>query len=256
MSMRKSAISITSNKKGLFKIFLLLMLFISLVSCSEELTTEQANQAEPDSTIITDKTDRNPEPDNITEKYEIDYLVLVNNDHLLPDGWEENLQLAYTVNSVGDEVSVERTAYDAYLRMKEALEEEGVHTELDSAFRSAADQQKIIDEFTEKYGADYASTYAAAPGTSEHHTGLALDLYLIVDDVTAYENEDLIKYPEIWEKIHKKLPEYGFILRYPKNNNIGYPYEPWHIRYVGTDAAKEMAERGITLEEYLGADGI
>jgi D-alanyl-D-alanine carboxypeptidase len=127
---------------------------------------------------------------------------------------------------------------------------------LDSAYRSEAAQQKIVDEFTEKYGADYVKQYVAVPGYSEHHTGLALDLYFIVDGKTVYENEDLEQYPEIWEAIHKKMPEYGFILRYPegKEKITGVSYEPWHMRYVGSpETAKEITEQGVTLEEYLAA---
>ena len=94
----------------------------------------------------------------------------------------------------------------------------------------------------------------AVPGYSEHHTGLALDLYLNINGKDVYENEDMVKYPEVWAKIHKKLADYGFILRYleGKEDITGYSYEPWHIRYIdNVDAAKEIAERGITLEEYL-----
>ena len=47
--------------------------------------------------------------------------------------------------------------------------------------------------------------------------------------------------------------EYGFILRYPENKAdvTGIIYEPWHYRYVGEEAAKEITEKGITLEEYI-----
>ena len=50
--------------------------------------------------------------------------------------------------------------------------------------------------------------------------------------------------------------EYGFILRFPKDKSdvTGIVYEPWHYRYVGTDAAKAIQEKGITLEEYVGAE--
>ena len=205
------------------------------VSVSEE-TSAQETVEEPE--------EEPPEE----EAYSIDYLILVDGEHPLPEDWEENLQLEETTNSVGDVVRVEKKAYAAYQKLAEELSDEGIHVELDSAFRSVEEQQKIIDDFTEKYGAEYARTYAAVPGYSEHHTGLALDLYLIVDGVTAYENEDLMKYPEVWAKIHEKLPKYGFILRYP--GNTGYPYEPWHIRYVGEKAAKEITERGISFEEY------
>ncbi len=186
----------------------------------------------------------------------IDYMVLVNKENPLPDGWEEALDLTTITNSVGDEVQVESTAYEAYLQLKDALEKEGIHTELDSAYRSIEAQQKIVDDFTEKYGEDYVKEYVAVPGYSEHHSGLALDLYLIVDDKTVYENEDLVLYPEIWAKIHEKLPEYGFILRFPegKEDITGYSYEPWHIRYIGSpETAKEITEKGITFEEYLNA---
>ena len=184
----------------------------------------------------------------------LDYLVLVNKENKLPDGWELALDTVRITNSVGDEVETERAAYDAYLKLSKALEGEGIHVELDSAYRSVAAQQKIVEDFTKKYGEDYVKKYVAVPGYSEHHTGLALDLYLIVDGKTVYENEDLVTYPEIWAKIHAKLADYGFILRYPegKENITGYSYEPWHIRYVGSEStAKFITEHGMTLEEYL-----
>ena len=57
---------------------------------------------------------------------------------------------------------------------------------------------------------------------------------------------------ELFAKVHERLADYGFILRYPegKEDITGYAYEPWHIRYVGKEAAKEMYEQNLTLEEY------
>lgn len=191
----------------------------------------------------------------------IDYMVVVNQKNPLPDGWEAALDLKMTTNSVGDDVYAEKKAYEAYLALKEAVEkdlegyEKGeVRLELDSAFRSIAAQQKIVDDFTEKYGADYVKRYVAVPGFSEHHTGLALDLYFTIDGKDIYENEDLVQYPDIWEVIHARLPEFGFILRYPEAGEAvtGYAYEPWHIRYLDSpEIAKEITDKGITLEEYL-----
>lgn len=185
----------------------------------------------------------------------IDYMALVNKTHPLPEDWEEKLETIHMTNSIGDDVEVEKKAYDAYLGLKADLEKEGVYVDLDSARRSVADQQRIMDEFTEQYGADYAAKTVAAPGYSEHHTGLALDLYLIIDGKDVTENEDMIQYPEIWAKIHEKLADYGFILRYLEGREhiTGYGYEPWHIRYLdNTDTAKEITSQGLTLEEYLG----
>ena len=116
-----------------------------------------------------------------------------------------------------------------------------------------------MDSFIEKYGMDYALKTVAQPGYSEHHTGLALDLYFRLQNADGsftdvYYNEDMVQYPEIWEKIHAKLADYGFILRYLEGREhiTGYGYEPWHIRYVDDPAiATEIMVDDITFEEYL-----
>ena len=184
----------------------------------------------------------------------IDYLVLVNKENPLPETWEDEVEIVHMTNSLGDDVEVEKKAYDAYLKLKDALAEEGVFIDLDSAYRSVATQQQIAESFTERYGEEYVKQYVAVPGFSEHHTGLALDLYLNIDGVDVYMNEDMVQYPEIWAKIHAKLPEFGFILRYleGKEDITGYSYEPWHIRYIdNVELAKEITEKGLTLEEFL-----
>ncbi len=185
----------------------------------------------------------------------IDYFVLVNKENKLPDEWEDKLETVTIKNSLGDDVEVEKRAYEAYSMLKEDLASEGIFVELDSARRSVAAQQRIWDDFTVKYGEEYTKRYVAVPGYSEHHTGLALDLYLVIDGADVYENEDMVEYPEIWAQIHEKLADYGFILRYldGKESITGYGYEPWHIRYVRSkDAARFIMDHGDTLEEYLG----
>ncbi len=187
---------------------------------------------------------------------DIDYMALVNKLNPLPENWEENLETIHMTNSVGEDVEVESKAYENYQQLKAELEKEDIYVDLDSARRSVADQERIMKEFTEKYGADYAKKTVAEPGYSEHHTGLALDLYLIIDGKDVTKNEDMVQYPEIWEKIHAKLADHGFILRYLEDREYitGYGYEPWHIRYIDdVDKAKEIMEKDITFEEYLGA---
>ena len=193
----------------------------------------------------------------------IDYLVLVNKLHPLPDGWEEMLDTVTSTNSLGDEVVAEKNTYNAYLQLKEDLEKNsGIYLELDNGFRSVESQQKIMDDFTATYGADYAAKIVAPPGCSEHHTGLALDLYFRIKETDGtytdvYLNEDMTKdeYLGLWESVHAKLADYGFILRCLEGREhiTGFAYEPWHIRYVGDpDVAKEITAEDITLEEYLG----
>lgn len=230
------------KKTAIISLLLCLCLTVSVIM------TACGNSTAP--TEVTEAVTEAPAADGI------DYMALVNKTHALPDDWEDKLDTVHMTNSVGDDVEVEKKAYDAYLELKAALEAEGVYVDLDSARRSVEAQQKIMDDFTEKYGADYAAKTVAKPGYSEHHTGLALDLYLIIDGQDVVLNEDMIQYPEIWAAIHAKLADYGFILRYleGKEHITGYGYEPWHIRYIDdVDVAKEITSKGITFEEYLGA---
>ncbi len=189
----------------------------------------------------------------------IDYLVLVNKDHPLPESWEEKLELITVTNSFGDTIAIEKKTGEAYLALKQRMAEEGIFIDIDSAYRSVEEQQELKERFLEKYGEEYTAKTVAEPGFSEHHTGLAVDLYFRLKDENdgfkdIVENEDLVEYPEIWEKIHERLPEFGFILRFTKRYEVltGDNYEPWHIRYVDSlDIAGELTEKDLTLEEYL-----
>ncbi len=188
------------------------------------------------------------------KSFEMDYLVLVNKENRIPDHWEENLETVCFINSQDEEVEVEKCAYEHCLKLKEALEKEGILVDLDSAWRSVSLQQEIMDRFCEESGEDYVQRFVAAPGYSEHHTGLALDLYLIIEGNAEYYDEEMTQYAGMWKAIHEKLTDYGFIIRYPegKESITGYSYEPWHIRYVGSaKTAEEIMRKGLTLEEYL-----
>ena len=195
-------------------------------------------------------------PEESNEQF--NYLILVNKNHKLPDDYESKVNLINVKNNIPKDdrtFQLEKVTHDYFVKLREKLlEEYNITIELDSAYRSVARQQEIWDEFVEKYGLNYTEKYVAKPGYSEHHTGLALDICLVVNGTVIDDNEEMIKQKEIFEKIHKKLSEYGFILRYlqGKESITGYNYEPWHIRYIGVDVATEIHSRGITLEEYLG----
>ena len=126
--------------------------------------------------------------------------------------------------------------------------------ELDSTYRTVATQQEIWDEFLEEYGEEYTKKYVAVPGTSEHHTGLAIDVKIVKEGEIVADNDEMTAEKEIFSKIHSKLAKYGFILRYPegKEETTGYGAEVWHFRYIDNpEIAKEIMNKGITLEEYL-----
>ncbi len=187
-------------------------------------------------------------------KEKIDYMVLVNKQNKLPDNWEQIVQLADTKNAWEEDIQVEKEAFEKYKELKADLEKEGVYIELDSVYRSVAEQQKLWDDWTVEKGLDYVKKYVAVPGYSEHHTGLAIDICIKKDGELVYENDDMIAERDIFAKIHAKLAEYGFILRYLEGRDdiTGYSYEPWHLRYVGSsEVAKNIMDQKLTLEEYL-----
>lgn len=191
---------------------------------------------------------------NLNIKY--DYLVLVNKYSKLPNNWEDNVRLVEVKNAWKEDIQIEEKAYEKYKALKEALKEEGVTIELDSAYRSVEDQQKLWDEWSKdpEKGIEYVQQYVAVPGYSEHHTGLAIDICLKKDGKLVYDNDDMIADKETFAKIHKKLADYGFILRYleGKDETTGYAYEPWHLRYIdNVEIAKEIMKKNITFEEYL-----
>ena len=184
-----------------------------------------------------------------------DYLVLVNKTHKLPDDWESNVVLKEATNRYGEKYKVEMKALEQFTWLQKELADEGIYIELDSTTRSVAEQQKLWDDWTVEKGEDYVKKYVAVPGYSEHHTGLAIDVCLDKDGKRIDDNDAMIAEREIFAKVHEKLAKYGFILRYleGKDAETGYSYEPWHFRYIDDPAiAKEIMDKGITLEAYLG----
>ena len=186
----------------------------------------------------------------------IDYLVLVNKQTKLPDDWEETVELADAKDFEGGTIQVEKEALEQFNKLKEDLHKDGVDIVLDSAYRSVKRQQDLWDEWSAdpEKGPEYVKKYVAVPGYSEHHTGLAIDIAIEKDGKVIYDNDEMIAERDIFAKVHAKLADYGFILRYleGREESTGYTYEPWHFRYVGdVDVAKEIMSKNITLEEYL-----
>lgn len=121
-----------------------------------------------------------------------------------------------------------------------------------SAYRSHEAQKKLFDRYVKRDGYEKARTYSALPGTSEHETGLAIDVTRSDGTCAAADCFGDTK-EAAWLAEH--AAEYGFIVRYPKGKDdiTGYQYEPWHLRYVGEELAGEIASGGLTLEEYYNA---
>ena len=183
------------------------------------------------------------------------YTVLVNKNNKFKENSKYNL--ITTKNELNEEVKVEEEAYNHFLLLKEYLKELNINIDIDDSYRSIDRQTELYEYYLNNNGQDYCDKYVAVPGYSEHHTGLAIDIMLKIND--GYLREDMDQFQEIktFEEIHKHLYKYGFILRYPqgKENITGYSYEPWHFRYVGEYAAKIIYENNLCLEEYLNSFG-
>lgn len=117
-----------------------------------------------------------------------------------------------------------------------------------SGYRSYETQSVFYNSSVEKQGSDHAEKFSAKAGSSEHQTGLAMDL-----SCKAVNNKLVEKFDKTKEGIWLKdnCYKYGFIIRYPKGKEqiTGYSYEPWHIRYVGKELAKYINDNKLTLEE-------
>lgn len=181
------------------------------------------------------------------------YLVLVNKQHKLPDNWESQITLVTSYDPWGDEVLIEETTLKQFEKLQAALLDRGLDIYLDSVYRSVDDQIALWNYFKQEYGEDYCKQYVAVPGYSEHHTGLAVDVCITVDGEYNNDNNVMLAQADLFNEVHTLMPQFGFILRYPKGKEdiTGYSYEPWHLRYVGPKVAKEITEKGLTLEEYL-----
>ena len=121
---------------------------------------------------------------------------------------------------------------------------------LTSAYRSGADQAKLIGELAKLNGQAYANDFVAKPGQSEHQLGLAIDLTSHSEACrTSFDNCKLSDAAAAW--LAANAHTYGFILRYPpgKEAVTGVPHESWHFRYVGTELAKVLHSSGLTFDE-------
>ena len=200
--------------------------------------------APPPETETSPVTTEAPPPEDESWK-----LVLVNANHPLPEGFTVELKALRNGHHVDVRI------YPELQQMFDDARATGIYPFINESFRTQERQQEILDKYIANYratGLSQAEAEAKAletvarPGTSEHQLGLALDIIAEYDaDSTA-----------TWNWLKQNCWRYGFILRYPadKTEITGISYEPWHFRYVGKEAAKEIMDRGLCLEEYLGED--
>ena len=204
------------------------------------------------------------------------YLVLVNKQNAAGEDYvPENLTtLDSSYTAGGKTIQLESTVADAVVSMIEAMRAAGIdNVSVTSGYRTYEYQKTLFERYMAEEKEKHPSlsdeeikqivlTYSAYPGTSEHQTGLCVDLY--TDEMVGLWNYGSETPDNPYDKgfaetdafvwLCEHAHEYGFILRFPENKTdvTGYSYESWHYRYVGVEHAKKIHQEGITLEEYLG----
>lgn len=142
---------------------------------------------------------------------------------------------------------INNTVYKAWKDMQADALSLGLNIKITSGYRPYNTQKTIYERYVTRDGQESADTYSARPGSSEHQTALCFDLNSISD---AFANTAEGKW------VNNNAHRYGFIIRYPKgkNDETGYKYESWHLRYVGTDLANKLYNNGdwISMEAYFG----
>lgn len=179
-------------------------------------------------------------------------LALVNAKH----GIDPAYQVPLAVSRDGR--LIDERCLPALEQMLDACRSAGLSPFICSAYRTQETQASLFEDkvqslrwegYAEQEAREKAAMVVAPPGTSEHQLGLAVD---IVDEY-APELTDAQENTATQRWLMQHSWEYGFILRYPteKSSITGIVYEPWHYRYVGEQAAQQIYEQGVCLEEYL-----
>lgn len=239
-----------------------LLLGSGVLAVDESLPAElEVAQEVPDQTgeaLVQEPTpaeDASLEKDMVT----LDETVDLGTMPLLVNLWNP-LPEQYTVKleKLENGLQIAAEARPALEKMLSDCEAAGMDVTVCSAYRTESTQNRLYQNkiarlraagYSREEALAEAGRWVAPPGTSEHQTGLAVDImatdYPVLDEKQAQTEEQQWLMEHCWE--------YGFILRYPtdKSSVTGIGYEPWHYRYVGQETAASIYERGLCLEEYI-----
>lgn len=152
---------------------------------------------------------------------------------------------------------VDKRMIDSLSSLVDAAKEAGFEPYISVGYRSYADQQQLFNEkaselsqngvYTYEEAQQIAAEIVAKPGTSDHQTGLAVDILDKEYEVLDYSKMD----SKFFDWLDANCAQFGFIKRYPSNKKsvTGWD-EPWHYRYVGKEVAEFIMKNGMCLEEF------
>ena len=256
------------KRKHLWAVLLAAAVLSGLLLGSGVLAVEESSPAELEAAqevpVQTDEVpvqqpapaeDPSLEKDVVTleETADLDAMpLLVNLWNPLPEQYTVKLE------KLDNGLQIAAEARQALEKMLGDCEAAGLDVTVCSAYRTESTQNRLYQNkiarlravgYSREEALAEAGRRGAPPGTSEHQTGLAVDImatdYPVLDEKQAKTEEQQWLMEHCWE--------YGFILRYPtdKSSVTGIGYEPWHYRYVGQETAASIYERGLCLEEYI-----
>ncbi|GKU28424.1 M15 family metallopeptidase [Clostridium folliculivorans] len=180
-------------------------------------------------------------------------LLLVNKDYPLDDTYKPDNLVIPKVKMLGsvanENKKLKREAAEALEDLFSDAKKEKINLIFVSGYRSFESQASVYERKLKSDGATEASKYVAKQGSSEHQTGLAVD----INSSPYYDLAEDFEKTKEGKWIAENAYKYGFVIRYLKGKSdiTGYNYEPWHLRYVGKENAKYMYENNLCLEEYM-----
>lgn len=179
--------------------------------------------------------------------------VLVNRKYLLSSSYTPTdlieTKIRFNFNYSSDKRKLRKEAAKSLEKMFKAAEKKKIILYGVSGYRSYARQKQIYDLNVARRGKSATDTVSARPGSSEHQTGLTID---ISAQSVGCQLSQAFGDTKEGKWVAKNAHKYGYIVRYPdgKSKITGYHYEPWHIRYVGIPVATYLYKNKLTLEEY------
>lgn len=250
------------------KIFILILALIILFTCVYTIFVSKKNIAsakrvaeENENNVLSEEElleQKRKEEELLKKQQKRDealsneFLIIVNKENTIDSSYEPNDLVIPSIRlktALPMTKKVRAEVGKALEEMFKAAKKDNITLIGISGYRSYKYQNDVFKKNVKEEGIESTEKYVAVPGTSEHQTGLAIDVlsneYLRLDE--GFKNTKAYRW------LCDNMADYGFIIRYPKGKEdiTGYEYEPWHIRYVGVEYAKEIQDSGLTLEEYL-----
>ncbi|WP_102398820.1 M15 family metallopeptidase [Haloimpatiens massiliensis] len=242
-------------KKLLCSLILVLAIICSINAFTDLKDKENNLNNENTSTVVKETNPNITTKVNSTQTNKKTNILLINDKNKLSKSYiPKNLVIPKVKFISYADPNVKKMDIDAAVALESlflSASKDNIELLAVSGYRTYEYQDKLYKKSknTTRASDKATSEYVAKPGTSEHQSGLAMD---VLSDECFYLN-DSFSQTNAYAWLKENCYKYGFIIRYPKGreNITGYCFEPWHIRYIGLPASKEIMESDITLEEYL-----